>query len=159
VSVSRSWNAEEAEEIVSQYRDTPGAMLPMLHALQDAFGYVDEAAIPVIAGALNISRAEVHGVITFYHDFHTTPGGRHEVKVCRAEACQSMGCNALVDHIEQTLGVTLDNTTKDGSVTLKAVYCLGNCALSPAMMVDGKLYGRVTPQRADALIAAARSRP
>lgn len=158
MSAPRSWNAEEADEIVSRYRDMPGAMLPMLHALQEAFGYVDETAIPTIASALNVSRAEVYGVITFYHDFHTKPGGSHDVKVCRAEACQSMGCNALVDHLEASLGVALGETTDDGSVTLKPVYCLGNCALSPAMMVDGKLYGRVTPARADALIAAARRR-
>ncbi len=158
MSAPRSWNAEEAGEIIAAHRDRPGAMLPTLHALQDAFGYVDETAIPEIADALNLSRAEVHGVITFYHDFHTAPGGTHEVKVCRAEACQSMGCNALVDHLEKSLGVKLGATTKDGAVTLKAVYCLGNCALSPAMMLDGKLYGRVTPARADTLIAAVRSR-
>jgi formate dehydrogenase subunit gamma len=156
MSAPRSWNAAEADEIIARHRDLPGAMLPMLHALQEAFGYVDEAAIPVIADALNVSRAEVHGVITFYHDFHTAPQGRHVVKVCRAEACQSMGCNALVDHLEESLGVTLGGTAKDGSVTLEAVYCLGNCALSPAMMLDGKLYGRVSPARADALIAARR---
>ncbi|HEY1723065.1 MAG TPA: formate dehydrogenase subunit gamma [Magnetospirillaceae bacterium] len=158
MSASRPWNAEEANEIIARHRDRPGALLPMLRALQDAFGYMDEAAIPEIASALNISRAEVHGVITFYHDFHTTPGGTHVLKVCRAEACQSMGCNALVDHLEKSLGVQLGNTTTDGSVTLEAVYCLGNCALSPAAMLDGKLYGRVSPQRAEQLLADARRR-
>jgi formate dehydrogenase subunit gamma len=154
----RPWNADEAEEIIAQHREVPGAMLPLLHALQDAFGYVDAAAIPAIASALNISRAEVHGVISFYHDFRDHPPGRHVLKVCRAEACQSMGCNTLVDHLEQSLGVALGNTTRDGTVTLEAVYCLGNCALSPAMMLDGKLYGRVTPTRAERLLMDARRR-
>lgn len=154
----RSWNADEAKEIISQHRELPGAMLPVLHALQDAFGYVDGAAIPVIAEALNVSRAEVHGVISFYHDYRPAPAGRHVLKVCRAEACQSMGCNALVDHLEESLGVALGGTTKDGSVTLEAVYCLGNCALSPAIMLDGKLHGRVTPARAERLLSEARRR-
>lgn len=158
MSATRAWNAAEATEIIAQYRDTKGAMLPMLHALQDAFGYVDEEAIPLVAEALNVSRAEVHGVITFYHDFHTAPGGTHVLKVCRAEACQSMGCESLVDHLEKSLGVTLGGTTKDGGVTLQAVYCLGNCALSPAAMLNGKLYGRVSPQRAEQLLANARRR-
>ncbi len=154
----RSWNADEAREIIDQHRTTPGAMLPVLHALQDAFGYVDPSAIPVIADVLNVSRAEVHGVITFYHDYRTAPPGKHVLKVCRAEACQSMGCNALVDHLEKSLGVELGGTTKDGAVTLEAVYCLGNCALSPAIMLDGKLHGRVTPTRAERLLGEARRR-
>jgi formate dehydrogenase subunit gamma len=158
MAAPHSWNAEEADEIIAQHRDRPGALLPLLHALQDAFGYVDAAAIPAIAAALNISRAEVHGVISFYHDYRDVPPGQHVLKVCRAEACQSMGCNALIDHLEESLGVELGNTTKDGAVTLEAVYCLGNCALSPAMMLDGKLYGRVTPARAERLVMDARRR-
>ena len=154
----RTWNAEEAREIIDRHRDLPGAMLPVLHALQDAFGYLDGAAIPLVADALNVSRAEVHGVISFYHDYRTEPAGRLVLKVCRAEACQSMGCNALVEHLEKSLGVALGGTTKDGAVTLEPVYCLGNCALSPALMLDGKLHGRVTPARADRLLAEARRR-
>lgn len=154
----RSWNADEAQEIIAQHRELPGAMLPVLHALQDAFGYVDDAAVPAIAEALNVSRAEVHGVISFYHDYRSAPAGRHVLKVCRAEACQSMGCNALVDHLEASLGIELGGTTKDGAVTLEAVYCLGNCALSPAVMLDGKLHGRVTPARAERLLSEARRR-
>jgi formate dehydrogenase subunit gamma len=152
------WNDAEAAEIVAAHKSVPGAMLPVLHALQESFGYVDQAAIPVIAEALNVSKAEVHGVIGFYHDFRTEPPGKHVFKVCRAEACQSMGCESLIDHIERRLRVKLGQTTGDGGFTVEAVYCLGNCALSPAAMLDGKLYGRVSPERADTMIAAARSR-
>lgn len=158
MAAPRPWNADEASEIIARHRDLPGAMLPMLHALHDAFGFVDPSAIPAIATALNVSRAEVHGVISFYHDYRTTPPGKHVLKVCRAEACQSMGCDTLVGHLEESLGVALGDTTKDGAVTVEAVYCLGNCALSPAVMLDGKLYGRVTPARADRLLADARRR-
>jgi len=105
--------------------------------------------------ALNLSRADVHGVLTFYHDFRTRPAGRHVIKLCRAESCQSMGCENLVDHIEQRLGITITShgaTTPDGALTVSPIYCLGNCALSPAVMLDGKPYGRVTPEIADFLI-------
>ncbi len=152
------WNEDEAAEIVAAHATLPGAMLPILHGLQESFGYVDAAAIPVIAEALNLSKAEVHGVIGFYHDFRDTPPGRHLLKLCRAEACQSMGCDALIDHVERRLGAKLGETTADGAVTIEAVYCLGNCALSPAAMLDGKLYGRVSPAAADRLIDGARNR-
>jgi formate dehydrogenase subunit gamma len=155
----RPWSEADAAEIIAGHKDLPGAMLPMLHALQEAFGYIDGAAIPLVAEALNVSKAEVHGVIGFYHDFRTALPGRHVLKLCRAEACQSMGCDALVAHVERGLRVTLGETTEDGAVTLEAVYCLGNCALSPAAMLDGKLYGRVSPAKADALVERARSRP
>lgn len=154
----RPWNAAEAAEIVSAHRHLDGAMLPILHALHEAFGYIDGAAVPTIAEALNVSHAEVHGVISFYHDFRDTPPGRHVFKLCRAEACQSMGCAATISHLERKFGITLGDTSKDGRVTVEAVYCLGNCALSPAAMLDGKLYGRVTPERADQLLAAAEQR-
>ena len=157
--MTRSWDETEAGEIVAAHRHLDGAMLPIVHALQEAFGYVDGAAVPMIAEALNVSQAEVHGVVSFYHDFRDTPPGRHVFKICRAEACQSMNSKATIDHLERTLGVTLGNTTKDGEVTLEAVYCLGNCALSPAAILDGKLHGRVTPARADQLLAAVRERP
>ena len=133
-------------------------MLPVLHALEDEFGYIDKAAVPLIASALNISKAEVHGTISFYHDFRASPPGRHVLKMCRAEACQSMGCDQLIDHVEARLKARLGETTADGSFTLDAVYCLGNCALSPAVMLDGKPYGRVSTQVADFLIDDAQRR-
>lgn len=136
----------------------PGALLPILHALQEEFGYVDRAAIPVIADALNISQAEVHGVISFYHDFRHEPPGKHILRLCRAEACQAMGCETVVRHVEERLGVGLGETTHDNAFTLEAVFCLGNCALSPSVMLDGELYGRVSVDVADLLIEDARRR-
>jgi len=133
-------------------------MLPVLHALQEAFGYVDAAAIPLVAEALNVSKAEVHGVIGFYHDYRTELPGRHVLKLCRAEACQSMGCEQLAADLERRLGVKTGGTTADGAVTLEAVYCLGNCALSPAALIDGKLYGRVSAAKVEALLDSARNR-
>ncbi|HUC61051.1 MAG TPA: formate dehydrogenase subunit gamma [Alphaproteobacteria bacterium] len=153
----RKWNDDEAGAIVARHRHLPGAMLPILHALQDAFGYVDRKAIPLVADALNVSRAEVHGVLGFYHDYRTEPAGRHVIKLCRAEACQSMGCETLLRHVEERVGAKLGATNADRSFTIEPVYCLGNCALSPALMLDGKLHGRVTPERADWLIAEARA--
>ena len=129
----------------------------MLHALQDEFGYIDSEAFPVLADALNISRAEVVGVVRFYHDFKEEPTGAHMLKVCRAESCQAMGCDALIEHIEGALGVGLGSTTADGALTMEEVFCLGNCALSPAVMLDNRLHGRVTPASADRLIAQARN--
>lgn len=148
----RQWDAGEAGEIIARHRHLDGAMLPMLHALQDAFGYLDEAAIPLVADALNVSRAEVVGVIGFYHDFRREPPGRHVLKVCRAEACQSMGSDALVAHITGRLDMELGDTDPTRSLTVEAVYCLGNCACSPAVMMDGRLYGRVDARKADGLI-------
>jgi formate dehydrogenase subunit gamma len=148
----RHWDAGEAGEIVARYRHLEGAMLPVLHALQDAFGYVDEAAIPLVADALNVSLAEVHGVVSFYHDFRREPPGRHVLKVCRAEACQSMGCDALIAHITGRLDMALGGTDPTRNLTVEAVYCLGNCACSPAVMMDGRLYGRVDAGKADRLI-------
>jgi formate dehydrogenase subunit gamma len=124
----------------------------MLHALQAKFGYVDPAAVPIMASALNLSRAEVHGVITFYHDFRQHPGGRHTIKICRAEACQSMGADALIAHVKEHLGVDFHGTTSDGAFTLEAAYCLGNCACSPAMLVGDELYGRLDEKRFDSII-------
>jgi formate dehydrogenase subunit gamma len=152
------WDAERAQARIKELERLPGALLPILHALQDEFGYVDKAAIPLVAEALNLSHADVHGVISFYHDFRHHPPGRHTLKMCRAESCQAMGCNALIEHVERRLGVKLGETTGDGSFTVDAVYCLGNCALSPAMMLDGKPYGRVSPQVADFLIDDAQRR-
>lgn len=147
-----AWNRARAEEIVGGLASLPGASLPILHALQAEFGCIPDEAIPLVADALSLSRAEVIGIIEFYHDFRRTPGGRHTLRVCRAEACQAMGCERLVSHLEERLGVRMGETTADGVVTLQTVYCLGNCALSPAVLLDEDLHGRVTASRADALL-------
>jgi formate dehydrogenase subunit gamma len=139
--------------ILDRLKDTPGALLPILHAVQNEFGYVPAAAVPIIAGALNLSRAEVHGVISFYHYFREAPPGRHVIHLCRAEACQSMGARALEAHVRQALGIEFHEATPSGQFSLEPVYCLGNCACSPALMVDGELYGRVTPERFDEVVA------
>jgi formate dehydrogenase subunit gamma len=136
-----------AKEIALRYGNRPDALLEILHDLQHQVGSVPEAALPVLAKQLNLSRAEVHGVVSFYHDFRRTPAGKHKIKVCRAEACQSMGANALVAAIEKSLKIKLGQTTADGAITVEAVYCLGNCALSPAIMVDEKLVGRVDARK------------
>lgn len=154
----QSWDRASAQAIIERLQGLPGACLPILHALQDQFGYIHREAIPMIADALVLSRAEVLGVIEFYHDFRQEPPGRHTLRVCRAEACQSMGCEALVGHLRSRLGIDMDETTPDGSLTLKTVYCLGNCALSPAVLLDDHLYGRVSPQRADELLDQVRGR-
>jgi formate dehydrogenase subunit gamma len=158
MSDALTWDSERALSRIRSLQHLPGALLPILHALQDDFGYIDEAALPMIADALNISHADVHGVISFYHDFRRTQPGRHTLQVCRAEACQSMGCEKMIRHLEKRLEIRLGETTPDRSFTLNAVYCLGNCALSPAMMLDGKLYGRVSPDVADFLIDDAKRR-
>jgi formate dehydrogenase subunit gamma len=143
-------------ERIQGLQHLPGALLPILHALQEEFGYIDDGMIPLIAEALNISHAEVHGVISFYHDFRRAPAGRHVLQICRAESCQSMGCNSLIAHVEKSLGVKMGETSEDGNFTLRPVYCLGNCALSPAVMLDGQPYGRVSAAVADSLIENAR---
>jgi formate dehydrogenase subunit gamma len=140
-------------ELYSDLVNQPGALLPIFHRIQERLGYVPEAALPEIARHLNLSRAEVHGVMTFYHDFRSAPPGKTIVKICRAEACQAMGSEALVEHAEKCLGTHMHSTSEDGSVTLEPTYCLGNCALSPAVMINGDLKGRVTPARFDAMIA------
>jgi formate dehydrogenase subunit gamma len=152
MSNGQDWNADRALSRIQELERLPGALLPILHALQDEFGYVDKAAVPLIASALNLSHAEVHGVMSFYHDFRHAAPGRHVLKMCRAEACQSMGCENTIRHVEDRLGVKLGETTADDGFTVEAVYCLGNCALSPAVMLDGKLYGRVSSDVADFLI-------
>lgn len=140
-------------DVVGRLKDKPGALLPILHAIQDALGFVPEAAVPVVAAGLNLSRAEVHGAISFYHYFRETPPGRHTVRLCRAEACQSMNQKGLEAHAKQRLGIDYHGTTADGAFSLEPVYCLGNCACSPAMMIDGELYGRVTPDRFDEVVS------
>jgi formate dehydrogenase subunit gamma len=135
--------AERIAAIVAAHRALEGPLLPVLHAVQAEWGHVPEAAVPRIAEALNLSRAEVHGVVSFYHDFREAPAGRHVVKLCRAEACQAVGANATVAAAERHLGITLGGTTADGRVTLEAVYCLGLCACGPAALVDGVVRGRI----------------
>lgn len=138
------------EAAIARCRGMVGALLPALHAIQDELGYIPDAAIAQLADALNLSRAEVHGTISFYHDFRTTPPGRHVLRVCRAEACQAMGGDALAAHVQATLGCGFHETGR-GEVTLEEVFCLGNCACAPAVMIDGRLHGRVTAARFDEL--------
>ena len=147
-----SWDEGRARALIAERAALPGAVLPILHALQEHFGYVDPVAVPLVAEALNLSRAEVHGVVTFYHDFRQTPPGRHVLRVCRAEACQSMGADRLAGHIKARLGIDFHQTSPDGRVTLEPVFCLGNCACSPALMLDGKLHGRVDATAFDRLM-------
>lgn len=130
------WDESLAAEIVARHAHLDGATLPILHALQATFGYVDRACVPMVAEAMNLSRAEIHGVITFYHDFRGEPAGRHLIKLCRAEACQAVGAVALADHVKRKLGVDWHGTTADGRVTLEPVFCLGLCACGPAALVD-----------------------
>ena len=131
----------------------PGAALPMLHALQDAFGYIPTQAVPMAAEALGVTRADMHGIVTFYHDFRTEPAGRHVLKLCRAEACQSMGGAALAQALLARLGIGWGETTPDGGLTVDPVYCLGLCACAPAALLDGAPHGRLDAARLDAAIA------
>ncbi len=142
--------------IVDDLRSLEGPLLPILHEIQEQFGYVPQEALPVISEELNLSRAEVHGVVTFYHDYRDHPAGRHVLKLCRAEACQSMGGDALAERIKTLLGIDFHQTTLDGSVTLEPVYCLGLCACAPAAMLDGEVHGRVDGELAAELVAEAR---
>jgi formate dehydrogenase subunit gamma len=148
-------SAREAIDLaLARYRDSPGPLLQVLHAVQAALGCVPHAAVPIIASALNLSRAEVHGVVTFYHHFREHPPGRHVLKICQAEACRSMHGVALTAHVKRLLGIDFHQTTSDGRMTLEPVYCLGNCACSPAVMLDETLHGRMTPVALDALLAS-----
>ena len=139
--------AEQISAVMEDFITLEGPLLPMLHGLQAEFGYVPQAAVELIAEALNLSKAEVHGVISFYHDFRKAPAGRHVVKICRAEACQAVGGEALGEAVLAKLGLNWHGTTRNGAVTLEPVYCLGLCACAPAAMVDGKVIGRVTEDR------------
>ncbi len=142
----------QCERLIEPLRDQEGALLPILHSLQSHFGHIPASAVPVVARALNLSRAEVHGVISFYRDFHQQPRGERVVRVCRAEACQSLGAEDLARHASERLGLEFGATRDDGSITLEAVYCLGLCACGPAVSVGDSLYGRVGPRRFDELI-------
>jgi formate dehydrogenase subunit gamma len=145
--------AETVRNLTRRLKDRAGALLPVLHAIQDALGYVPPEIVPIVAEELNLSRAEVHGVISFYHYFRDTPPGRHTIYLCRAESCQAMQSNELEAHAKVRLGVGFHQTTSNGTFSFEPVYCLGNCALSPAVMVDGHLYGRVTAERFNRIVA------
>lgn len=154
-AVYEPWSAARCTEIIESHSHVEGGVIVILHAIQDAFGYVPEPAIPMIAQARNLSRAEVHGVFTFYHDFRHEPAGKRVLKICRAEACQAAGGDALAARAEQSLGVKLGHTTADDRVTLEPIYCLGLCATAPSAMLDGKLVGRLDEKGMDALVAEA----
>ena len=139
-------------DICAEYAGLEGPLLPILHAVQESFGFVPRDALPVIAEGLNLSRAEVHGVMSFYHDYRTEKAGRHVVKLCRAEACQAMGGDALADSAKARLGVDWHGTTANGAVTLEPVFCLGLCACGPAALVDGEVVGRVDAASLDAIL-------
>jgi formate dehydrogenase subunit gamma len=143
----------QISDIVEQFRNEPGPLIEVLHAIQNEFGYIPEEAKSMVAEGLNLSRAEVQGVVTFYHFFRHHPPGRHVVQICQAESCKSMHSDRLTAYAQQKLGVGFHQTTADGQFTLEPVYCLGNCACSPAMMVDGEIYGRLTNERLDEVIA------
>lgn len=143
--------------LITEHQHLPGALLPLLHAIQESIGFIPESAYPLISKALALSVAEVHGVVTFYHHFRTHKPGRHVMQICRAESCQAMGSEALEAHAKRCLGVDYHQTSADGSVTLEPVYCLGNCALSPSVMIDEEIYGRVSPKEIEMLIAEAKA--
>ncbi|RWO44577.1 MAG: formate dehydrogenase subunit gamma [Mesorhizobium sp.] len=143
--------------IIQEMKGLEGPLLPILHGIQEEFGHVPKDALPVIAEALNISRAEVHGVVSFYHDYRSHPAGRHVLKLCQAESCQAMGSDAIAAKLKQLLGIGFHETTRDGSVTLEPVYCLGLCACSPAAMLDGEVIGRLNDEKLDEIVAEVRS--
>jgi formate dehydrogenase subunit gamma len=150
----RTWDDTEASGIIAGLQDIDGAALPILHALQEAFGHVPAEAVPMVAAALNLSRADVHGIVSFYHDFRRHKPGRHVLRLCRAEACQSVGAEALAAHCRQRLGIAWHGTTADGAVTLEPVFCLGLCASGPAAMLDGEPLGRLDAASLDAHLDA-----
>ena len=150
--------AAAIDDILAAHAGEPGALLPILHAVQERFGHIAAEFVPVIAHALNLSRAEVHGVVSFYHHFRSHPCGRHVVQVCRAEACQAVHGERTEEHAKARLGVDFGGTTSDGRFTLEPVFCLGNCAAGPSVMIDEEIYGRVSPERFDELLADWRNR-
>src|SRR5271170_3492926 len=153
-----AFDVDLARTLIDRKRTVPGATLPILHDLLEQFGYIDDAAIPLIADALNISRAETLGVISFYHDFRRAPVDGRVLKLCRAESCQAMGCEALVSHLEAHHGVKVDDADARAQLHVETVYCLGNCALSPAALLDGEPIGRLDRDRIDAIVADAQGK-
>lgn len=147
---------QRTQAIVDRLIGLEGPLLPILHEVQGEFGFVPQESLPVIAEALNLSRAEVHGVMTFYHDYRNHPAGRHVLKICRAEACQSVGGDALAERVQKLLGIGFHETTLDGAVTLEPVYCLGLCSCAPAAMLDGEIHGRLDGAAIDQLVQEAR---
>jgi formate dehydrogenase subunit gamma len=148
------WDPDKARAIALELKEMEGPLLPILHAYMERFGFISNEAIKIAADVLNLTRAEVQGVVGFYHDFRREPAGRHVIQVCRAEACQSMGCEDLAARLERALGIKFGETTPDRRVTLLPVYCLGNCALSPSVMVDGELHGRMDEKKVLDLVQA-----
>ena len=150
-----AWSPERAVEVITAKADLEGALMPILHALVETFGHVPDEAVPLVAGILNLSRADVHGVLTFYHDFRRQPAPRHVVKLCQAEACQSRGSAALTAHAEKTLGTHIDphGHANARGVSLEPIYCLGLCASGPSALINGRPHARLTPTRFDALMA------
>ncbi len=151
-----AFDADEAAEIIAELKSLEGSLLPILHALQDRYGHVGEDAVRLISAELNLSRAEVYGVVSFYHDYHKAPQGRHILKVCRAEACQAAGGDAIADSLEDALGIKFGETSSDGQVTLQAVYCLGLCATAPSAMLDERIIGRLSDKKLETIVAETR---
>ena len=150
--MATKYDAGIASEIIAAFGAKPELLVQILHAFMDRYGHIPDEAIRQIAAELNLSRADVHGVVSFYHDFRTAPAGDHVVKICQAEACQAMGCRELTEHASDKLGASLHGTSENGRVTLEPVYCLGLCACSPAVMIDDKVYGRVSKDKLDQLM-------
>ncbi|MBL0164505.1 MAG: formate dehydrogenase subunit gamma [Xanthomonadales bacterium] len=146
-------------KVIGGFAARPDNLLPILHGIQDALGFVPPASVPMLAGALNLSRAEVHGVISFYHHFRSVVPGRHVLKLCRAEACQAIGARAIEAHVRSRLGIGFNETTTDGLFTLEPVYCLGNCACAPSAMLDDQVHGRLSVEAIDRLIDGCGERP
>lgn len=152
--MKETYDKAPASKLINEIGASPEMLVQILNAFVERFSYISEEAIRHIADEVNLSRAEVHGVVSFYHDHRTEPAGNRVIKICQAESCQAMGGNALTAHAEETLGVKMHDTRDDGEVTLEPVYCLGNCACSPAIMIDSRVYGRVDAKRFDDLMAA-----
>lgn len=155
IMMTPEWDEAQAKMLISGFAKLKGGLMEALHGLQNAFGYVDDAALPLLAEAFNLSNAEVYGVRSYYHDFRKAPAGRHVIKICQAESCQAMGSRALTEHARKLLGIELGETNTQGMVTLEAVYCLGNCAISPNIMMDDRVYGRMTADKFDRLLKEA----
>jgi len=156
LTAAASWDATAVQEIIRAQKQIPGAMLPILHGIQDLVGFIPSDAVPMIAEGLNVSRAEVHGVVSYYHHFRQQPGARVQLQICRAEACQARGADALAKHAKARLGCDFHQATADGDVMLEPVYCLGHCAVGPNIAIGDELYARMTPARFDALIGSKR---
>ena len=154
MQASEPWDVERAKALIAEHVGLEGPLIPILHALQERFGFINNEAMVIVADVLNLTRAEVQGVVGFYHDFRREPAGRHVIQVCRAEACQSMGSEDLAERLERALGIKFGETSPDRKVTLLPVYCLGNCALSPSAMIDGELHGRMTEKKVLELVQA-----